>query len=46
MTTASRSSQHFEEKNKGSIEVGKLAAFTVLDQNPMTIDPLKIAGIR
>jgi predicted amidohydrolase YtcJ len=38
--------QHFEEKTKGSIEVGKLADFVVLDQNPMTIDPLKIAGIK
>ena len=38
--------QHFEEKSKGSIEVGKLADFTVLDQNPLTIDPLKIAGIK
>lgn len=38
--------QHFEEKTKGSIEVGKLADFVVLDQNPLTIDPLKIAGIK
>ena len=38
--------QHFEEKSKGSIEVGKLADFVVLDQNPLTIDPLKIAGIK
>jgi predicted amidohydrolase YtcJ len=38
--------QYFEEKTKGSIEVGKLADFTLLDQNPLTIDPLKIAGIK
>jgi predicted amidohydrolase YtcJ len=38
--------QHFEEKTKGSIEVGKLADFAVLDQNPMTIDPLKLASIK
>jgi predicted amidohydrolase YtcJ len=38
--------QHFEEKSKGSIEVGKIADLTVLDQNPLTIDPLKLAGVK
>jgi hypothetical protein len=38
--------QHFEEKSKGSIEVGKLADFAVLDGNPLTIDPMKIADIK
>jgi hypothetical protein len=38
--------QHFEEKTKGSIEVGKLADFVVLDQNPLTIDPMKIADTK
>ena len=38
--------QYFEEKTKGSIEVGKLADFAVLDQNPLSIDPLKIAEIK
>jgi len=38
--------QHFEEKSKGSLEVGKLADFTVLDANPLTIDPMKIADIK
>ncbi len=38
--------QNFEEKSKGSIEVGKLADLVLLDQNPMTIDPLKISGIK
>lgn len=38
--------QHFEEKSKGSLEVGKLADFAVLDANPLTVDPLKISGIK
>jgi len=38
--------QHFEEKSKGSLEVGKLADFAVLDGNPLTIDPMKIADIK
>lgn len=38
--------QHFEEKAKGSIEVGKLADFVLLDRNPLDGDPLKIAEIK
>jgi predicted amidohydrolase YtcJ len=38
--------QHFEDETKGSIEVGKLADFAILSDNPLTIDPLKIAGIK
>ena len=38
--------QHFEEKTKGSIEPGKMADFVVLSGNPLTIDPLRIAGIQ
>ena len=38
--------QHFEEKSKGSLEVGKLADFAVLDGNPLTVDPMKIADIK
>jgi predicted amidohydrolase YtcJ len=38
--------QHFEEKSKGSLEVGKLADFAVLDGNPLAVDPMKIADIK
>jgi len=36
----------FDEKTRGSIEVGKVADFAVLDQDIFTIDPLKIKSIK
>jgi len=38
--------QHFEDKTKGSIEVGKLADLVILDRNPLTIDPATINQVR
>jgi hypothetical protein len=38
--------QHFEEADKGSIEVGKLADFVVLSRDPTQGDPKTIAQIK
>ncbi len=37
--------QHFEEDEKGSIEVGKRADFVILSDDPTAIDPETLAGI-
>ena len=37
--------QYFEEDEKGSITVGKRADFVILDQNPVTADPLDLEDI-
>ncbi|MDC0948597.1 amidohydrolase [Gammaproteobacteria bacterium] len=34
--------QHFEEADKGSLEVGKIADFVVLDADPTAIDPKQL----
>jgi predicted amidohydrolase YtcJ len=36
----------FDEKEKGSIEVGKLADFVVLSDDILTIDPVKIKDVK
>ena len=36
----------FAEKERGSIEAGKLADLVVLDQNPLKVDPMKIKDIK
>ncbi|MCV2353822.1 amidohydrolase [Paucibacter sp. B2R-40] len=37
---------HFEEKSKGSLEVGKLADFAVLSKDPTAVNPVTIADIK
>lgn len=38
--------QYFEEKSKGTLEVGKLADFVILDNNPLKVEPSNIKEIK
>ena len=38
--------QYFEEKSKGTIEVGKLADFAILSDNPMTVPQKQLADLK
>lgn len=38
--------QHFEENDKGSIESGKIADLVILSDNPMTVEPDKLAELK
>ena len=37
--------QHFEEESKGTIEVGKIADFVVLSDDPTAVDPESLADL-
>ncbi|MBI5363684.1 MAG: amidohydrolase [Planctomycetes bacterium] len=38
--------QHFEEKTKGSLAVGKLADLVILDGNPVEVDPKTLKDLK
>lgn len=38
--------QHYEDTIRGSIEVGKLADFVILDRNPHTVPAMELADIK
>lgn len=38
--------EFFDENMKGSLKIGKIADFVILDKNPLTINPMKIKEIK
>jgi predicted amidohydrolase YtcJ len=38
--------QHFEESTKGSIQVGKIADFAILDGNPLTVPRATLVDLK
>jgi predicted amidohydrolase YtcJ len=44
--TINVANQYLEGDLKGSLEVGKLADLVILDQNPLTVDPVAIKDIK
>jgi predicted amidohydrolase YtcJ len=44
--TSAAAYQIKEEKNKGTLQVGKVADFVMLDQNPLKVLPATLAGIK
>ena len=45
-TTINSAYENFEEKERGSIEIGKWADFVVLSANPVSVDPMTIKDIK
>ena len=38
--------QNFEDKDRGSIEPGKLADFVILDRNPLIVPPMEVRDLQ
>lgn len=44
--TTNAAYEYFEEDSKGSLEVGKIADFVILDKNPLKVDAMNIKDIQ